>query len=327
MNVNTTYTLIQVNKSDPTRTTVLRNAWVRAMDKRFNDLIRVIRKAIVEDDCFGLLPDTYAALSSPGRNAFDFPRTSEKLQAFMDWLTGEIEKGILETAQYTRIGSSVEPAWTNIYVQDSYKRGVLRGRSELNSAGYKVTPVSDVFGGIDAILGTGFHIDRVGLLYTRVFSDLKGITANMDTQISRILSQGLVDGDHPRILAKKIIATIDGVGSQKLGVTDSLGRFIPAKRRAAMLARTEVIRAHHAANIQEYMNWGARGVHVVAEFVTAGDDRVCAECAGYHGNRYSLKEAQHLIPVHPNCRCIVIPVEAPTEAEWEEAAGIMEGVL
>ena len=326
MNTTATYTLIQANQYDPTRTLTLRNAWVRAMDKRFNDLIRVIRKAIVEDDCFALLPQTYA-LSSPGRHAFDFTRTADKLEAFMAWLNGEIEKGILEVAQYQRIGSSVEPAWTNMYVQDSYKRGVIRARSELKKAGYKVTPVSDVFGGIEAILGTGFHIDRVGLLYTRVFSDLKGITAAMDTQISRILGQGLVDGDHPRILAKKIIATIDGAGAGELGVTDSLGRFIPAKRRAAMLARTETIRAHHAANIQEYMNWGVRGVNVVAEFVTAGDERVCSECASYHGNRYTLKEAQFMIPVHPNCRCIVIPVEAPTAEEWEEAAGLFENVL
>jgi len=327
MNTTATYTLIQVNQYDPTRTLTLRNAWVRAMDKRFNDLIRVIRKAIVEDDCFGLLPETYAALTSPGHNAFDFARTGDKLDAFMKWLMGEVDKGILEIASHQRIGSSVEPAWTNMYVQDSYKRGVMRARTEMKKAGYKVTPVSDVFGGIDAILGTGFHIDRIGLLYTRVFSDLKGITSAMDTQISRVLGQGLIDGDHPRILAKKIIAAIDGSGAGELGIKDTLGRWIPAKRRAAMLARTEVVRAHHAANIQEYMNWGVRGVSVVAEFVTAGDDRVCDECAGYHGNRYTLKEAEFLIPVHPNCRCIVIPVEAPTAEEWEEAAEILGDIL
>jgi len=327
MNTTATYTLIQINQYDPTRTLTLRNAWVRAMDKRFNDLIRVIRKAIVEDDCFGLLPETYAALTSPGHNAFDFARTGDKLDAFMKWLMGEVDKGILEIASHQRIGSSVEPAWTNMYVQDSYKRGVMRARTEMKKAGYKVTPVSDVFGGIDAILGTGFHIDRIGLLYTRVFSDLKGITSAMDTQISRVLGQGLIDGDHPRILAKKIIAAIDGSGAGELGIKDTLGRWIPAKRRAAMLARTEVVRAHHAANIQKYMNWGVRGVSVVAEFVTAGDDRVCDECAGYHGNRYTLKEAEFLIPVHPNCRCIVIPVEAPTAEEWEEAAEILGDIL
>ncbi len=322
-----TYTTLQVNQYDPTRTLTLRNAWVRAMNKRFNDLIAIIRKAIVDDDCFGLKPQTYVALSSPGPKAFDFPRTADKLEAFMRWLNLQVDKGILETAQYQRIGSSVEAAWTNLYVQDSYKRGVLRARSELSKAGYNIPPPDPFTGGIEGIMGTPFHIDRVGLIYTRVFSDLKGITTAMDTQISRILAQGLVDGDGPLVLARKIVAVINGSGAGELGITDSLGRFIPAKRRAQMLARTEVIRAHHAANIQEYKNWGVRGVEVVAEFVTAGDERVCAECAGYHGNRYTLKEAEHLIPVHPQCRCIVIPVEVPTDVEWEAAASIFDTVL
>lgn len=325
MSTSATYTPTQVYQYDPTRTSTLRNAWVRAMNKRFDDLTRVIRKAIVEDDCFGLLPQTYSpALASPGKEAFNFPRTSDKLNAFMKWLNGEVEKGILETAQYSRIGSSVEPAWTNLYIQDSYKRGVLRARSEMRKAGYKIPKSGDVFGGIDAVLSAPFHVDRVGLLYTRVFSDLKGITTAMDTQISRVLGMGLVDGDNPKVLARKLVATINGSGAGELGIKDSLGRFIPAKRRAATLARTEVIRAHHQANIQEYMNWQIPGVTVVAEFVTAGDDRVCDECASYHGNRYSLQEAQYLIPVHPNCRCCVIPVEAPTSGEWEEAAGLFE---
>ena len=321
-----TYTQIQVYQYDPTRTLTLRNAFTRAMNKRFNDLIAVVRKAIVTDDCFGLKPLTYAPLTSPGKEAFNFTRTADKLQAFMDWLDVQIEKGILETATYNRIGSSVEPAWTNLYIQDSYKRGVLRARSELKKAGYPVPPVEEVFGGVDFILGTPFHIDRVGLLYTRTFQELKGITAAMDQQISRSLGQGLVDGDNPVTLARKIVATIDGAGAGELGIRDSLGRFIPAKRRAAMLARTEIIRAHHAANMQEYRNWNIPGVEVVAEFVTAGDDRVCTECAGYHGNRYTLKEAEFLIPVHPNCRCVVIPVEAPKAAEWEAAAGLFDTI-
>lgn len=326
MNTVATYTLIQVNAFDPTRTLMLRKAFVTSMNRRFNELIAVIRKAIVDQDVFGLNPQVYQ-LSVPGPRAFDFPRTVDKHAAFMEWLNLQINKGILETAEFQRIGSSVEAAWTNLYVQDSYRRGVLRARSELKKAGYPITPPDIFSGGIEGIMGTPFHIDRVGLLFTRVFKELEGITAAMDKQISQILAQGLVDGDNPRLLARKIVAVVNGSGSGELGITDSLGRYIPAKRRAQMLARTEVIRAHHAANIQEYKNWAVRGVSVVAEFVSAGDDRVCAECAGYHGQIFTLKQAEFLIPVHPNCRCIVIPQEAPTTAEFEEAAGIFETVL
>lgn len=309
MNTVTTYTLLQVNQFDPTRTLTLRRAFVRDMNKRFAELIRVIRMAIVDQDVFGLNVETYVELTPPLPEAFNFPRTADKIEAFMKWLNLQVDKGLLETVQFQRIGESINPAWTNLYVQDSYKRGVLRGQVELRKAGYQVPVASDTFGGIEAIMGGPFHIDRIGVLYTRTFSELQNITTAMDTQISRILGQGLIDGDNPRLLARKIIATINGKGMGELGITDSIGRFIPAQRRAQMLARTEVIRAHHAANIQEYKNWGVEGVEVIAEFVTAGDDRVCTECAGYHGNKYTLRRAEHLIPVHPNCRCIVIPIE------------------
>jgi SPP1 gp7 family putative phage head morphogenesis protein len=241
-------------------------------------------------------------------NSFNFPRTSDKVEAFMRWLQRQVDQGILELETLPRVGTALEQPWTNIYVYDSYKRGVMRATYEMNRQGYTSVPSLTQRGGIEAVLTNPFHIDRVGVLYTRAFSDLKGITDAMDNQISKVLAQGLIDGDNPRLLARKLVATINGVGAGDLGITDTLGRFIPARRRAEMLARTEVIRAHHQANIQEYKNWGVEGVEVIAEFVTAGDDRVCTECAGYHGNQYTLEQAEHMIPVHPMCRCIVIPI-------------------
>lgn len=306
----TTYnaqTHLQVNRYDPTRTTTLRNAFVRASNRRFRELIAVIRKAVVEKDGFRLRAPTTLQLDPPISGQFGFPRTADKVQKFMQWLQQQENKGLLETREMYRYGSSVDPVWTNRYIWDSYKRGVIRARYELNRAGYTV-PTIDQSGGIEAIMSTPFHVDRVGLVFTRAFEQLKNITSQMDTQISQVLAQGLVDGDNPRLLARKMVAVIDGAKAGELGITDTLGRYIPARRRAEILARTEVIRAHHAANMQEYKNWGAEGFEVVAEWVTAGDDRVCTECASYSGDRYTLKAMEYAIPVHPQCRCIAIPV-------------------
>ena len=74
-----------------------------------------------------------------------------------------------------------------------------------------------------------------------------------------------------------------------------------------MLARTEVIRAHHIATIQEYRNWAIEGVIVKAEWMTAGDDRVCPKCEALQGKIFTLDEIELLIPLHPNCRCIALP--------------------
>ena len=114
-------TNLQVNSYDPTRTTTLRNAFVSAMNRRFKELARVITKAIVDDDCFGLLLQTNQ-MNSPGYHAFDFPRTADKMDGFMRWLQLQVDKGILETTQFTRVGSGIEQAWTNTFIYDSYKR-------------------------------------------------------------------------------------------------------------------------------------------------------------------------------------------------------------
>ena len=299
---------------DPTRTTNLRNVFVRDMTKRFAKLRGAIRKAVIEEDCFALKRNSggfavMADIVTPGKVAFDFPRAGDKVSAFMKWLQKQEQAGILEVTQGAQFGTAIEQAWQNRYIQSAYQQGILRARQEMKKAGIKgIPPVTPATGGISSVFNQPFHLDRVGLLYTRVFSDLQGITHQMDTQISRVLSQGMADGKGPVELARLLTRTISGpVGD--LSLTDTLGRFIPAERRAEILARTEIIRAHHQAVIQEYKNWKVEGVVVKAEWRTAGDERVCEECGSWQGRIFDLNEADSLLPLHPQCRCIMLPVD------------------
>lgn len=296
---------VNVRTYDPTRTTGLRNAFVADLNKRFNELKRVIRIAIVDQDVFGLQPQTFA-LTPPAQKAFAFGRSKDKVEAFMRWLQSQVDKGILEVGTFTQVGSGVEQAWTNKYITDSYKRGVIRARYELDTAGFSVPSIAQT-GGVEISMATPFHVDRLGLLYSRTFTELKGITGAMDLQISRVLTQGIADGDGPRLLARKLIAAIDGKKAGDLGVTDTLGRYIPAQRRAEIMARTEVIRAHHQATVTEYKNWAVQGVVVKAEWSTAGDNRVCSQCQALEAEVFSLDIIMNMIPLHPQCRCIALP--------------------
>ena len=283
------YTTLQVYAYDPTRTTTLRNVFVKALNKRFNELIKIIRNAVVEQDVFGLNVKTYQ-MTVPFEGAFDFPRSQDKITAFMKWLEDQVKAGILEIGVYNQLGSSIESAWTNLYILDSYKRGIIRARYELINAG-AIIPTLEESGGVDAVMNSPFHIDRLGILYTRIYSELKGITDAMDQIISRILTQGIADGDGPVLLARKLVAAIDGANIGDLGLTDTLGRYISPM-----------------AMIQEYRNWGIAGVKVLAEFVTAGDLRVCPRCdALAKGSPYTLDEIQNAIPVHVQCRCVALP--------------------
>jgi SPP1 gp7 family putative phage head morphogenesis protein len=290
---------------DPTRTLTLRNAFAREMRRRFDELARAVKKSIVDEDVFGFNQNLITQIQTPGRQAFAFPRSSNKIEAFMKWMRTQVEANILNVEGFQQVGTGINQAWTNRYITDGYRRGIQRARYEMVKAGFDVPPLSET-GGIQAAMQVPLHVDRLGVLYTRTFSDLRGITTSMDTQISRILAQGMAEGTNPTVLARQMVKTITGRGN--LSLTDTLGRFIPAKRRAEMLARTEIIRAHHLGTIQEYRNWEIEGVTVIAEFSTAGDDRVCSVCAGMHGNRYDLKQVEYMIPVHPYCRCIAIPV-------------------
>jgi SPP1 gp7 family putative phage head morphogenesis protein len=292
---------------DPTQTTSLRNAFAREMNKRFLELTSTIRVGVDKMDCFGLKKGVQTLqVIPPQYRQFAFLRDPEKVDAFMKWLQEQVDKGLLKVGQFQQIGTAVEAVWTNMYVLDSYKRGVMRARYEMQKAGFKVPSMDDT-GGIEMSMQLPFHMDRVGLLFTRVFTELKNITSAMDLQISKVLAQGLIDGDGPALLARKLIGVINGDGIDRLGLTDTLGRFIPAQRRAEILARTEIIRAHHQATIQEYRNWGVEGITVMGEWKTAGDNRVCEECAALEGKIFTLDEIEPLIPLHPQCRCIALP--------------------
>ena len=301
---------INVNTYDPTRTTVLRNTAVRESNRRFEAMIKEITKAVFTEDVFGL--QVYV---TPGKNAFAFSLDSRKLQAFMDWLQTLVAEHIIDIEDIPQVGSSMYSSWTDKYIVESYQRGMARARQEMIKAGYAVPIIT----ALDLItpMQVPLHVESVGLLFMRTFNELKGITDTMSQAISRILAQGLIDGTNPRILARKLVAAINGKGVGELGITDTLGRFIPAKRRAEIMARTEIIRAHHYATINEYKRWGVIGVNIKAEFKTAGDDRVCSICASLEGNLYTLDEALPIVPVHPQCRCIMLPISVDSKGERE----------
>jgi len=297
---------------DPSKTLPLQNAFVKAMNAKFYKLKASIRKAIIQDDVFGLKKQLIAQAivlpGSPGWHAFDFATSQQKVENFMNWLNKQIDDDLLQVKTMQRIGGSINQAWTDRWIADSYKRGLLRARYELKKAGYNVPGMNET-GGVEASMSTPFNMDVVGVLYTRTFEGLKGITSAMSNQISQVLSQGMIDGDGTTLLAKKLVAVIDGTGMGTLAIKDTLGRFIPAQRRAELLARTEVMRAHHIAMVQEYKNWKANNVIVKAEWATAGDIHVCDICSSMEGSVWTLNQIQNMIPAHPLCRCVAIPTK------------------
>ena len=281
-------------RADPTRTLLLRKAFVAQMNIRFRKLKGEINKAIITNDVFGLIPKPkLAVFKAPGPRAFAFGTSADKVNGFMNWLQEEIDKGILQvsTKQGRQIAGS--SSWMNVYIDSAYKKGMQRADSELKKAGItpsSITPDQSKAFVIDSAFNTPIHADAVGLAYTRTFNELKGVTDAMGQQISRELALGLAEGRGPRSIARAINNRVD-----KIGIT-----------RARTIARTETIRAHHSAMMNMYREAKVEGVKILAEWSTAGFN-VCPDCSDLEGRIFTINEIDGLIPLHPNCRCIAIP--------------------
>ena len=301
---------IQINQAaayayDPTRTTTLRNRWVADFNRRFKRLSIDIRNRVGVEDYYGL-----GVGNNIQTNTFPFPNNQSKIDDFTKWLYQQVNDGFLTTTNIGQAGPL--NAWQNVYISDSYQRGVIRARQEMIKAGIQVPPMNET-GGIQASMQTPIHADRLAALFNRDYALLKGITDDMSRQISITFAQGIADGVNPNALASDLVKVING-GTLDLKIEyinprtgNPVSYIMPAKRRATIMARTEVIRAHHLANIAEYKNWGQYNIVVKAEFRSAGDTRVCPDCEALDGNVFTIAQIEPMIPVHPQCRCIALP--------------------
>lgn len=290
---------VSVFRYDPTRTTVLRNTMVSEGNRRFTSFARTLYDAIVKKDILGINnPVTYA------EPKYKYKIDIKKIEEFNIWLQKQIDKGLFtvtDNPYFQDANPTLHNSWMNKYLTDTYKRAMLRAQYEAKKAGYDVPDLSGM------LMGTSIHVQTLGLLYLRAFNELKGVTDQMAQQISRVLVDGLANGENSRVIGRKLVSTITGTGNT-LAIKDKLGRFIPAKRRAEIIARTEITRAYHLSTIQSYRNWGIQGVTILAEFRSAHDNRVCPECLSLDGKRFTLDEVEGLIPVHPQCRCYTLPI-------------------
>jgi len=295
--------LNQGTRRDPTRTTTLRARFIRDMNRRWNLLLIDIRKSIVEQDCFGIQLDRIIPLAATGAREFAFTRTQDKVDAFMRWLEQQQSQGILELVTRPGLQRGTEAAWTDTYIRTAYETGVRRGRQELRMAGYRTTPIESITGGLSGVIEQVYHADRLGVLYTRTFEDLRSVTQFTNAQIRRQISDGLTtgltrgmaEGKSPRTIARELYKDVKNR-------VDKIGKV-----RSRMIARTEIVRAHHIANVQEYRQAEVEGVKVQAEWVTGAG--ACPICIGFAEDKvYTLDEIEALIPAHPNCGCVAKPI-------------------
>lgn len=294
---NDSLPVLDVKRIDPTGTLTVRGSFEQSLVGRFNRLKTLVSQSIVQNDAFGLKAQQIGdSAANPGivmdaqavpPRSFSFERPADKVDRFMSWLNQAQDDGILEVQQGSTMSSAARSSWMNTYIDSAYTKGIRDAAAKMRKGGANIAN-----SWVEQSFFRPIHADRLGLIYTRAYSDLDGITKTMDQQISRILAQGIGEGRGPADIARQINERID-----KIGIT-----------RARVLARTEIVSAHAEASLNAYEEAGLEGVEVEAEFTTAGDNAVCPECDALAGKVFTIAESRGMIPVHPSCRCSFSPI-------------------
>ena len=270
-------------RTDPTRTTMLRRKFMLEMRKRFDKIGKAITELIVDNDALGIAPVKVVILNASPQ-IWKYQTNPQKLTSFKLWLQNMINTNILAVSSPKIPGQP----WTSDYVWASHRQGLLRAYTDANKPSLIIAP-EFAAGSQSQFLMTAFSrpqtMQSLQMLYTGTFDSLKGITATMDVQMSRVLSLGLVQGDHPYAIARELKNT--------LGIT---------KARSQMIARTEIIRAHAEGELDAFETLGVEKITAEVEW-SVSTLNPCPECEEMDGKTFTIEEARGLIPLHPNCKC------------------------
>jgi len=237
---------------DPTRSAVLRRSFVAELRRRFARL----KGRIVQYLQFVVNDDE-----------------ADRIAAFQKWLRAQYPSTVAD-----------EALWDE-YVERGFRKGAARAFDDA-----KVPNKGDKGQFLQQAFRNPETVSKVKLLAGRAYDEMEGITDDMSLKITRVLTDGLVQGKGPSSMAKELSVVMDS-----------------SRARAEMLARTEIIRAHAEGQLDAFEDLGIEEVGAAVEWSTAGDDRVCDECDAMQGVVLKLDEASGMLPMHPNCRCAWVP--------------------
>lgn len=300
-------------RSDPTRTKTARNRFAQHLRGRWDAISYHLRRGLIENDALGLdAGDGSLSLTAnvetdpsitPGTGELARDTTAETAEAFAEWLDDAIDQEILAEYDGDR------------YIRKGAERGIAFADARLREEGVDVPD-----DGVQAALRRPVHRDKLELMFERAYEELQGVTQATAQQLRRELTEGLAQGLNPRDIARRLTDRVEAIG----------------KTRATVLARTEVIRTHTESTLDRYEQIAGDDVGIVvqAELSTAGDNRVCPVCAALEGRTQeralsidevrqgtftfdpddaeiidSLRgEFPQAPPIHPQCRCVLLPV-------------------
>jgi len=178
-----------------------------------------------------------------------------------------------ELARYQNLSTEKNISW----ITDTIGRSVIRSEQLMKAVGVDVRAQ---FG------PKGISTELKEMLTINVRNDIESLTVDLKKKVTASLIDGMKNGLGPKVIAKQI--------------SDDTG--LP-RARAVTIARTETMKAHVTTAVDTFKKFGVEKV----EWLVADDDRLCDKCMELNGKQYPIDDHPDC-PLHPNCRCVLIPV-------------------
>jgi len=133
-------------------------------------------------------------------------------------------------------------------------------------------------------------------------------TLLQDKEISRMIAEGLIQGETRRTVSDKILQGLrTQLGEERFLVIN--GRNYQPAKYAELLARTRTREATSHGTINTALRYG------VDLLQWDSHAEICEYCAQFAGRVYSISgsndnfpQLTEMPPLHPNCRCVVVPI-------------------
>lgn len=272
---------VRQSDTDPSGTARIQAAYYDDIESRYKRVRTAVVRSIADADVFGMDDSSgfEGFIDDPPAPSYSYPMTASGLSAYVRWVRRALNVVVM---------GSGDP-WTEQYIRRSYSRGLSHAAAALRAEGIAVDP-----GDLADAFATPIHRSTIEIFFRRQYELLDGINSTMAKELQRVLADGFMSGESPRVVGRQI--------------RDKFGSI--ALRRGEMIARTESVYAMNEAALNRYETYlgGDAEVTAIVEFLTAGDRRVCPECSSLEGQHFKVSEAHGVIPRHPNCRCTWIPV-------------------
>lgn len=185
------------------------------------------------------------------------------------------------------IGADKVRNWFSIsYVLPSYEKGAATAWRNLGvqSAEYALTRPT-----LQSLLLSEPYQTRIGLISAREFELMKGLSASVKEKMAQQLTAGLAQGIGPREIAKNL--------TMQAGIE---------KRRANLIARTEINQSLRSARLDETASAQKLGIKVKVLHISALSPTTRRTHAERSGHLFTVEEERDWYAVDgnaANCKC------------------------